>query len=198
MEAVELAHKYNFMICHDAAYTEIYFDGKRPMSFLELDGAKDIGVELHSLSKTYNMTGWRIGFAVGNADIIFGLGKIKTNLDSGVFQAVQEAAVAAIDTDDSILAPLRDTYRARRDALYDGLRGIGMEALRPEATFYLWAKVPRGFNSESFAVHLLEEAGISATPGNGFGSAGEGYIRFALTVGVERMKEAVERMGKAV
>ncbi|MBF0556401.1 MAG: LL-diaminopimelate aminotransferase [Nitrospirae bacterium] len=198
MEAIELAHRYNFIICHDAAYSEVYFDDKKPMSFLEIDGAKDVAVELHSLSKTYNMTGWRIGFAVGNADIIFGLGKIKTNLDSGVFQAVQEAAVAAIETDDAVLAPLRDTYRARRDALYDGLKAIGIEAMRPEATFYLWAKVPAGFNSESFAVHLLENAGISATPGNGFGTAGEGYIRFALTVNVERMKEAVERMRKVI
>ncbi|MEO5359255.1 MAG: LL-diaminopimelate aminotransferase [Nitrospirota bacterium] len=196
--AIELAHKYNFIICHDAAYTEMYYNGKKPMSFLEIDGAKDIGVELHSLSKTYNMTGWRIGFAVGNPDIIFGLGKIKTNLDSGVFQAVQEAAIAALDTDEAALAPLRDTYRARRDALYDGLKSIGIDAMKPEATFYMWTKVPKGYNSESFAVHLLENAGISATPGNGFGAAGEGYIRFALTVGVERMKEAVERMRKII
>ncbi|MBF0459184.1 MAG: LL-diaminopimelate aminotransferase [Nitrospirae bacterium] len=199
MEAIELAHRHNFIICHDAAYTEMYYyDRKRPMSFLELDGAKDVAVELHSLSKTYNMTGWRIGFAAGNADIIFGLGKIKTNLDSGVFQAVQEAGIAALNTGDTVLAPLRDTYRARRDTLYDGLRSIGIDALKPEATFYLWAKVPTGFNSEGFAVHLLENAGISATPGNGFGAAGEGYIRFALTVGVERMKEAVQRMRKVI
>ncbi|MCG6553472.1 MAG: LL-diaminopimelate aminotransferase [Candidatus Magnetominusculus sp. LBB02] len=198
IEAIELANKYNFIICHDAAYTEVYFNGKRPMSFLELDGAKDVGVEFHSLSKTYNMTGWRIGFAVGNADVIFGLGKIKTNLDSGVFQAVQEAAVTALNTDDAILAPLRETYRLRRDALYDGLKSIGIEAVKPEATFYLWAKVPARFNSESFAVHLLENAGISATPGNGFGEAGEGFIRFALTTGVERMKEAVDRMRKII
>ncbi|MBF0516590.1 MAG: LL-diaminopimelate aminotransferase [Nitrospirae bacterium] len=196
--AIDLAHKYNFIICHDAAYTEMYYNGKKPMSFLEIDGAKDVGVELHSLSKTYNMTGWRIGFAVGNSDVIFGLGKIKTNLDSGVFQAVQEAAIAALDTNEAALAPLRDTYRARRDILYDGLKSIGLEPMKPDATFYMWTKVPKGYNSESFAVALLEKAGISATPGNGFGAAGEGYIRFALTVDVHRMQEAVERIRKVI
>jgi LL-diaminopimelate aminotransferase len=157
-----------------------------------------VGVELHSLSKTYNMTGWRIGFAVGNREVLAGLGKIKSNLDSGVFQAVQEAAIVALATGDDILAPLRRTYQQRRDALLEGLRASGIEARTPRATFYLWARVPAGFNSASFAVHLLDRAGVLATPGNGFGEPGEGYIRFALTVPVERMKEAAERIRRSL
>ncbi|MBF0565164.1 MAG: LL-diaminopimelate aminotransferase [Nitrospirae bacterium] len=197
-EAVELAHKYGFIICHDAAYSELYFDGKRPASFLQVDGAKDVAIELHSLSKTYNMTGWRIGFAVGNADVVFGLGKIKTNLDSGVFQAIQEAGIAALNTVDGVLSDIRDTYQARRDTLYEGLNRLGMEAKKPEATFYLWARVPKKFTSAGFSIHLLEKAGVMATPGNGFGTDGEGYIRFALTKDVSRIKEAVERIEKVI
>lgn len=195
-DAIALAGKYNIIICHDAAYSEIYYDGKKPMSFLEVDGSKETGIEFHSLSKTYNMTGWRIGFAVGNKDVIAGLGKIKTNLDSGVFQAIQEAGMTALNTDDDTLAVIRNTYQDRRDALYNGLRGIGLHVIKPEATFYLWTKTPSGFDSSSFVAHMLEKAGVLATPGNGFGSPGEGYVRFALTVGVERTKEAVERIGK--
>lgn len=197
-DAIALARKYNIIICHDAAYSEIYYDGKRPMSFLEVEGSKETGIEFHSLSKTYNMTGWRIGFAVGNKDVIAGLGKIKTNLDSGVFQAIQEAGITALNTDDDTLAVIRDTYQDRRDALYNGLKGIGLHVIKPEATFYLWTKTPSGFDSSSFVAHILEKAGVLATPGNGFGSPGEGYVRFALTVGVERIKEAVERIRKAL
>lgn len=195
-DAIALARKYNIIICHDAAYSEIYYDGKKPMSFLEVDGARDAGIEFHSLSKTYNMTGWRIGFAVGNRDVIAGLGKIKTNLDSGVFQAIQEAGITALNTDDDTLSVIRDTYQDRRDALYNGLKGIGLHVIKPEATFYLWTKTPSGFDSSSFVAHILEKAGTLATPGNGFGSPGEGYVRFALTVNAERIKEAVERIGK--
>lgn len=194
--AIEMAKRYNFIICHDAAYSEIYYDGKRPFSFLEFDGAKDVGIEFHSLSKTYNMTGWRIGFAAGNRDAIAGLGKIKSNLDSGVFQAIQEASIAALDTDDYILSKIRDIYQSRRNALYNGLKKLGLHVIKPEATFYLWAKVPSNFDSSGFVSHVLEKAGILATPGNGFGKPGEGYVRFALTVPVERIKEAVERIEK--
>ena len=197
-EVINLADKYNIIVCHDAAYSEIYFDGEKPLSFMEIDGAKDVGIEFHSLSKTYNMTGWRIGFAVGNSEVIAGLGKIKTNLDSGVFQAIQEASIAALHTDEKVLSGIRNTYQERRDVLYDGLRSIGLELSRPKASFYLWAKVPKGFDSSGFAAHLLEAAGVLATPGNGFGAPGEGYIRFALTVTVERTKEAVERIKKAL
>jgi len=168
------------------------------MSFMEVDGAKEVGIEFHSLSKTYNMTGWRIGFAVGNRDVLAGLGKIKTNLDSGVFQAIQEAAVTAFGTGDEILSEIRDTYQARRDALYNGLRGLGLHVIRPEATFYLWTQVPSAFDSSGFVAHILEKAGVLSTPGNGFGGPGEGYVRFALTVSVERIKEAVERIRKAL
>lgn len=195
---VRIAEKYNIIVCHDAAYSEIYFDDERPMSFLEVDGAVDVGIEFHSLSKTYNMTGWRIGFAVGNREVIAGLGKIKSNLDSGVFQAIQEASIIALGTDDRVLSGIRDIYRERRDILYDGLTSIGFGASRPKATFYLWAHTPRQYDSSGFVTHLLENAGVLATPGNGFGDPGEGYVRFALTVPVERIKEAVERIKKIV
>jgi LL-diaminopimelate aminotransferase len=194
--AIDLARKYGFTICHDAAYSEMYFEGRRPISFLEVPGAREVGIEMHSLSKTYCMTGWRIGYAVGNAEVIGALGRVKSNLDSGVFEAVQVAAIAALGTDDGVLRGLRATYEARRDAMYRGLTEAGFEARKPMATFYLWTKVPKGYDSAGFAAILLKEAGVLATPGNGFGEPGEGYIRFALTVGVERIEEAVARIRK--
>ncbi len=197
-KVISLAKRYGIIICHDAAYSEIYYDGKRPVSFLEAEGAKEVGIEFHSLSKTYNMTGWRIGFAAGHRDVISGLGKIKTNLDSGVFQAIQETAIVALGTGDEILSQIRHTYQARRDSLYDGLSSLGLHVIKPEATFYLWARVPSDFDSSAFAAHILERAGVLATPGSGFGKPGEGYVRFALTVPVNRIKEAVERIGKAL
>ncbi len=197
-EVIALAKKYNIIVCHDAAYSEVYYDNEKPMSFLEIEGAKEVGIEMHSLSKTYNMTGWRIGFAVGNKDVLAGLGKIKTNLDSGVFQAIQEASIAAINTDDKILAEIRDAYQARRDTLYNGLKNLGFHLIKPKATFYLWAKVPSGFDSQKFVAHLLEKTGVLTTPGVGFGAPGEGYVRFALTVPVARIKEAVERIKKVI
>lgn len=196
-EVIALAGKYNIIVCHDAAYSEIYFDDEKPLSFMQIDGAKDVGIEFHSLSKTYNMTGWRIGFAVGNREVLAGLGKIKSNLDSGVFQAVQEASITALNTDEAILSDIRKTYQDRRDALYEGLRDIGIEVMKSKASFYLWAKVPKQFDSSSFVAHILDKAGVLTTPGNGFGAPGEGYVRFALTVPVGRMKEAVERLRKA-
>lgn len=197
-EAIELAAKYNIIICHDAAYSEIYYENERPISFLNVEGAKDVGIEFHSLSKTYNMTGWRIGFAVGNKDVIAGLGKIKTNVDSGVFQAIQEASIVALQTDDTVLASIRNIYQDRRNALYEGLKGLGIQINKPKATFYLWAKVPKGFDSTTLVSHLLEKAGVLGTPGVGFGAPGEGYIRFALTQSAERIKEAVERIKKVL
>jgi LL-diaminopimelate aminotransferase len=197
-EVIRLAKKYNIIVCHDAAYSEIYYDEKKPMSFLEVEGAREVGIEFHSLSKTYNMTGWRIGFAAGHRDVIAGLGKIKTNLDSGVFQAIQEAGIVALGTGGEILSEIRDTYQARRDALYTGLKSLGLHVIKPEATFYLWTRVPAPFDSSAFVAHILEKAGVLATPGNGFGAPGEGYVRFALTVPVERIKEAVERIKKAL
>ncbi len=197
-EVVAVAKAYNIIVCHDAAYSEIYYNNTKPMSFLEVEGAKEVGVEFHSLSKTYNMTGWRIGFVVGNREIISGLGKIKTNLDSGVFQAIQEAASTALNLGDDILKPIRDTYQERRDALYEGLTRLGLNVIKPEATFYLWARVPAGFDSSGFVAHLLEKAGVMITPGVGFGAPGEGYVRFALTVDVKRIREAVERIERVL
>ena len=197
-EVVNLADKYNIIVCHDAAYSEIYFDGEKPLSFMEVDGAKSVGIEFHSLSKTYNMTGWRIVFAVGNSEVLAGLGKIKTNLDSGVFQAIQEASITALRTDDALLSGIRRTYQERRDVLYAGLRELGLDVTKPRASFYLWARVPAGYDSAGFVGDMLDKTGVLATPGNGFGAPGEGYVRFALTVSADRTKEAVERLKKAL
>ncbi len=193
---IKFAADNNILICHDAAYSEIYYDNEKPLSFLQVPGARNVGIEFHSLSKTYNMTGWRIGFAAGNRDAIAGLGKIKTNIDSGIFQAIQEAGIEALKTDDKVLRKIRVMYRERRDALYNGLNKLGLELEKPEAAFYLWVKCPKEFTSMDFTSHLLNKAGILTTPGNGFGAPGEGYVRFALTVPVKRIKEAVERIGE--
>lgn len=185
------------IVCHDAAYSEIYYDGKRPASFLEVDGAKDVGVEFHSLSKTYNMTGWRIGFAVGNKGVLAGLGRVKSQLDSGVFEAVQAAGITALGLDHSVTDGLRKIYQERRDTLVPGLKKLGLEVDPPPAAFYIWVTVPKGYTSASFTAHLLEKAGIVTTPGNGFGAPGEGYIRMTVCTTKERLAEAVERIKKA-
>jgi len=191
---VAFAGEHNVIVCHDAAYSEMAFDDYRPMSFLEVKGAKTVGIEFHSLSKTYNMTGWRIGFAVGCADVISALGQVKSNIDSGAFQAVQIAGIAALEGDQACVEDMRRTYAERRDILVAGLRSIGLSMEKPRATFYLWVEVPQGYTSTEFTGLLLTEAGIVTTPGNGFGTAGEGYIRMALTVDRERIREAVERI----
>lgn len=193
-EVIAFARKYNVIVCHDAAYSELAFDGYRPLSFFEIEGAKEVGIEFHSLSKTFNMTGWRIGFAVGNPEIVSGLGRVKTNIDSGLFQAIQEAGIEALNRYDTPIPNLIRIYEGRRDVMVKGLREIGLEVDLPKATFYLWIKVPKGYTSAQFATLLLEKAGIVATPGNGFGEAGEGYIRMALTVDESRLKEAIERL----
>lgn len=191
---VAFAEDHGIIMCHDAAYSEMAYDSFRPMSFLEVPGARSVGIEFHSLSKTYNMTGWRIGFAVGCADVISGLGRIKSNIDSGAFQAIQIAGIAALEGDQSCVEDMRRTYRRRRDILVDGLRSIGFSVERPRATFYVWIEVPKGYNSAGLTSRLLTEAGVVTTPGNGFGAAGEGYVRMALTVTRERIREAVERI----
>ena len=193
-EVVEFAKKNRIIVCHDAAYTEVAFDGYQPPSFLEVEGAKDVGVEFHSLSKTYNMTGWRIGFAVGNKEAIGGLGAIKTNIDSGAFQAVQLAAIKALRGPQDCVAQMRKIYQERRDVMVEGLMGAGFEVRKPKATFYLWVKVPDGYTSAEITTRLIEETGVVVTPGNGFGEAGEGYFRIALTQDKDRLKEAVERI----
>jgi LL-diaminopimelate aminotransferase len=193
-EVVAFAHRYQVIVCHDAAYSEIAFDGYQPLSFLEAEGAKEVGVEFHSLSKTFNMTGWRIGFAVGCPEIISGLGRVKTNIDSGIFQAIQEAGTEALNHFDTPLPEIIEIYERRRDVLVKGLREIGLEVEWPRATFYLWIQVPKGYTSAQFSTRLLEQGGIVATPGNGFGDGGEGYIRMAITVDETRLKEAIERL----
>jgi LL-diaminopimelate aminotransferase len=194
-KVVAFANKHNVMICHDVAYSEMGLNGCRPMSFLEVPGAKEVGIEFHSLSKTYNMTGWRLGFAVGNAEMIAGLGQIKSNVDSGAFNAIQEAGIAALESDQSSVAEMRKVYEERLKVLIDGLREAGLEPDMPQATFYVWCPTPKGVTSKEFASRLLREAGIVVTPGSGY-EGGEGYVRFALTVSKERMKEAVVRIKK--
>ena len=190
---VEFARKNSILVCHDAAYTEMAFDGYRAPSFLKADGGKDVGIEFHSLSKTYNMTGWRIGFAVGNSEAIDGLGIVKSNIDSGVFQAVQIAGIKALRHDQSCVEDMTRVYSRRRDLMVKGLREAGFEVETPKATFYLWIKVPEGYTSTKLATQLLEE-GVVVTPGNGFGDPGEGYIRMALTQKRDRISEAIERI----
>jgi LL-diaminopimelate aminotransferase len=194
-ETVAFAEMNNIIVCHDAAYTEMAFDGYKPKSFLETAGAKDVGIEFHSLSKTYNMTGWRIGFAVGRAEVIQALGQVKSNIDSGAFQAIQIAGIVALEGDQTCLDEINREYTCRRDILVEGLVNLGFSVEKPKATFYLWIEVPQGYSSTETASRLLTEAGIVVTPGNGFGAAGEGYIRIALTVDKERLKEVIERIG---
>ncbi len=196
-KVIDWGIEHNIIIAHDAAYTELSYDGFKPMSILEIPGAKDIAIEFHSLSKTYNMTGWRIGFAVGNSKLVQGLGKVKSNIDSGIFQAIQVAGIAALESDPGVVEDIVKIYKERRDVMVEGLKEIGLELITPKATFYLWVSVPQGYTSASFTSHLLEQAGIVTTPGNGFGDPGEGYIRIALTVGKDRLEEAVARIEKA-
>jgi LL-diaminopimelate aminotransferase len=187
---------YHIVPVHDASYTELAFDGYRPPSFLELPGAKDIAIEFHSLSKTYNMTGWRLGMVVGNREVISALGKIKSNIDSGAFNAIQMAGIAALDSDQSCVAENCRIYQERRDTVVSGLKKLGYDLLAPKATFYIWLPVPPGFDSMKFTAHLLEHAGIVTVPGVGFGEPGEGFVRLALTVPKERLEEAVGRIAK--
>lgn len=195
-KVVDFARTHDIVVCHDAAYSEMAFDGYRPMSFLEVPGAKDVGIEFHSLSKTYNMTGWRLGFAVGNARILDGLGQVKSNIDSGAFNAVQRAGIAALEGDQGCVTEMQRIYQERRDILVSGLRSAGLDPHVPKATFYVWVPTPPGYRSADFTALLLKQCGIVTTPGSGFGDPGEGYIRMALTVDRERIREAVERIRK--
>jgi LL-diaminopimelate aminotransferase len=197
IKLIEFAQKNNIIVAADAAYSEIYYDeNDKPSSFLEFPGAKEVGVEFHSLSKTYNMTGWRIGWVCGNKDIVAGIAKVKDNYDSGVFQAIQEAAITALSSSQKCVEDARKIYKERRDVLVEGLKKIGWEVSLPKASFYVWAKIPKGYTSSQVVSKLLEEAYIVCTPGNGMGKSGEGFVRFALTVGVSRIKEALKRISK--
>ncbi|MDR0985191.1 MAG: LL-diaminopimelate aminotransferase [Endomicrobium sp.] len=194
---VDFAKKNNIIVVSDAAYCEIYYDNKnKPLSFLEIDGAKEVGVEFHSLSKTYNMTGWRVGWVCGNKDIITGIAKVKDNYDSGVFQAIQEAAITALSSSQSCVENFRKIYKERRDVLVAGLKKLNWDVKLPESTFYVWARIPKGYTSAQVALKLFDEAAIICTPGNGMGISGEGYIRFALTVDIIRINEALSRILK--
>lgn len=193
-KAVAFAQKHNIIVCHDASYTEVAFDGCRPPSFMQARGAKEIGVEFHSLSKTYNMTGWRIGMVVGNAQIVDALMRVKSNLDSGIPQAIQEAAIEALRGNQECISERNAIYQRRRDRIVKVLTEIGLKLSPPKATFYIWAKIPSGYSSLEFADRLLEEVGIVVTPGIGYGKYGEGYIRLSLTVSEEEFEEGRRRL----
>jgi len=194
---VAMARAFNVIVVHDAPYTEIYFDdANKPLSILEIPGAKDVAIEFHSLSKTFNMTGWRIGMALGNKTLVQGLGKVKENIDSGIFQAVQEAGIAALEKGEPHARKFRAIYKERRDAVIRALTKAGIQCRVPEASFYIWAKTPDGFTSERFVTELLQKTGVVVTPGNGFGSPGQGYFRISLTVDTGRLEEAVSRIAK--
>ena len=195
-ELIEWAKENRIIVASDLAYSEIYFGEEKPPSILEIEGAKDVAIEFHSLSKTYNMTGWRIGMAVGNEKLIAGLGKVKTNVDSGQFQAIQEAGITALNLPEQEVQSIRDLYRERRKVMVEALERAGLEVYPSDATFYLWVKVPKGYSSAQFVERLLEECAIVCTPGNGFGEHGEGYFRISLTVSTERLLEASERIKK--
>ncbi|GAB1401263.1 LL-diaminopimelate aminotransferase [Elusimicrobiota bacterium] len=195
VKLVDFAKKNNIIVAYDNAYSEMYYEEK-PMSFLEIPGAKEVGVEFHSLSKTYNMTGWRIAWVCGNKDIVAGIAKVKDNYDSGAFQAVQEAGICALTSSQDCVEDMRKMYKERRDVLCDGLSKLGWQITKPKATFYVWAKIPKGYTSAQVVGKLLDECAIVCTPGNGMGVSGEGYVRFALTVPVPRIKQALERISK--
>lgn len=195
---VEFARNYDILVCHDAAYSEMSYDGIKPPSFLQVPGAKDVGIEFHSLSKTYNMTGWRIGWACGNHEAIEVLGRIKSNIDSGVFQAIQYAAIEALRGPQECVAEANAIYSERRAVAVAGLERMGWKVTPPQASFYFWAPVPKGYTSASFAELVLEKTGVIITPGNGYGEYGEGFFRIALTVSKERLEEAFDRMYAAL
>jgi len=196
-EVVDFAKEYDLLICHDFAYSELAYDGYQAPSFLEVEGARDVCLEFHSLSKTYNMTGWRIGFAVGNREAVAALSIIKTNVDSGIFKAIQEAGITALTGPQDHIPRLIDMYTRRRDAVVSGLNQLGWHISPPKATFYVWIPTPKGMNAIDFSNHVLEKTGIIMTPGIGYGQYGEGYVRIALTVDVPRIKEAMNRLRMA-
>ncbi len=195
-KVVDFARQNDLAVCHDAAYTEIVFDDYRAPSFLQADGAKEIGVEFHTLSKSYNMTGWRIGMVVGSAKIVEALKKVKTNLDSGIPQAIQYAAIEALTGPQDLLAKKNAIYQRRRDLLIDILNNIGVQARPPKAGIYIWAKVPEGYTSMEFTNDLLDKHGVVVTPGTGFGQQGEGYIRLSLTIPDAALVKGLSRLAE--
>ena len=192
----KFARQNDLTVCHDAPYTEVAYDGYRPLSFMQAQGAKDIGIEFHSLSKSYNMTGWRIGTAVGNAATIKALKVLKSNLDSGLPQAIQYAAVEALDGPQDCIEEHNAIYQRRRDLLVDVLNSIGVKTQPPKAGLYIWARVPEGYTSLGFATDLLEKVGVVVTPGTGYGKNGEGYVRLSLTIPDEGLKKGLARLAE--
>lgn len=192
--AVELAKKYDFVICHDFAYAEIAYDGYIAPSIMGVPGAKDVAVEFGSLSKTYNMTGWRCGWVVGNKKVIEALGRIKTNIDSGIFNAIQYAGIEALSSSQICVDEMCEVYRHRRNLVVDTLNRIGLKTKKPLASVFVWTRVPNGYTSSSFAEHILEKTGVVVSPGNAYGPSGEGFIRVSLTVEDDRLQEALERI----
>lgn len=194
--AVDFAAKHDIVVCHDAPYTEVYFDGKKPPSLMQAKGARDVGVEFHSLSKTYHMTGWRIGMVVGNKDVIRALFTVKSNLDSGIPQAIQLAAVEALRGPQTIVEEHNSVLQRRRDKLMAVLNQIGLEARVPDGTFYVWARVPEGYTCVSLTRELLEKVHVAVTPGIGYGAQGENFIRFSITLPDDRLEEGVQRLAR--
>ncbi|MFC2034389.1 LL-diaminopimelate aminotransferase [Chloroflexota bacterium] len=195
-KTVEFARKHNLAVCHDGPYTEVAYDDYQPVSFMQADGAKDVGVEFHSLSKSYNMTGWRIGMVVGNKTMIKALKTIKSNMDSGIPQAIQYAAIEALSSSQGCIKKHNDIYQKRRDLVVDTLRGIGLKVTKPRASLYVWVKVPDRYNSVSFATDLLEQVGVVVTPGIGYGKSGEGYVRLSLTIDDDSLKKGLSRLAE--
>lgn len=195
-EVVAFARRYDLLVCHDNPYCDVTFDGYDAPSLLQVPGAKDVALEFNSLSKTYNMAGWRVGMAVGNPVAVAALARVKTNIDSGLFRAIQDAAVLALTGDQGWLVERNEIYRERRDLIMEALPELGMEAETPQASLYIWARVPRGYTSAGLATRVLDEAGISITPGTAFGQQGEGYVRISLGADTNRIREALERLKK--
>lgn len=191
---VAFAKRYDLVVCHDAPYTEVAFDGYRPPSFLQAPGARDVGVEFHSLSKSYNMTGWRIGMVVGNEGIVDALMRVKSNLDSGIPQAIQYAAIEALLGDQDCIAEHNAIYQRRRDLVVKTLAKIGLRTKPPRASLYVWARIPEGYTSLDFCTKLLDETSVVVTPGSGYGKNGEGYVRLSLTTPDDRLEEGLSRM----
>ena len=198
VKLVDFARAYDILICHDAAYSEMAYDGLKPLSILQIPGAKEVAIEFHSLSKTYNMTGWRIGWAAGNSQAVEVMGRFKSNVDSGIFQAIQYAGIAALRGPQDCVEESNRIYAERRSIALAGLEKMGWKVSPPQASFYFWAPVPKGHTSGSFAELVLDKTGVVITPGDGYGTYGEGYFRIALTVGRERLQEAFDRMYAAI
>ena len=191
---VEFARTNDILVCHDGPYSEVAYDGYQPVSFMQADGAREVGVEFHSLSKSYNMTGWRIGMAVGNTEVISALRTLKSNLDSGIPQAIQYMAIEALNGPQNCIAEHNTIYQRRRDLVVEVLNNIGLDAKKPKASLYIWARVPEGFTSVEFTADLLDQVGVAVTPGVGYGENGEGYVRLSLTISDAALVKGLSRL----